>query len=92
LAVQHQINVKKCAEIRLASALCEKFGILNWNAKERGLRFWETAGIFFVVRKPGKNPLDELVQPLRIAALTSVKDEHPMRCNDSQIRINCGLR
>ena len=45
-----------------------------------------------MVRKPGKNPLVEFVQPL-IEALARVKDEPPrMRCNDSQIRLNCGLR
>jgi hypothetical protein len=77
MAVQHQITVKKCAQISLTTALCEKFGLLNRKAKERGLRFWEKAGIFNVVRKPGKNPLVELVQPLRIAELASVRGEHP---------------
>jgi len=65
LAVQHQMTVTKCAQISLTTALCEKFGILNRKAKERGLRYWEGAGIFNVVRKPRKNPLVELVQPLR---------------------------
>ena len=65
LAVQHQMTVTKCAQISLTTALCEKFGILDRKAKERGLRFWEEAGIFTVVRKPGKNPLVALVQPLR---------------------------
>jgi hypothetical protein len=65
LAVQHQITITKCAQISLTTALCEKFGILDRKAKESGLRYWEGAGIFKVVRKPGKNPLFELVQPLR---------------------------
>jgi hypothetical protein len=73
LAVQHQRTVTKCAQISLTTALCEKFGILDRKAKERGLRFWEEAGIFTVVRKPGKNPLVEIVQPLKVAA--GVKDQ-----------------
>jgi hypothetical protein len=77
LAVQHKINVTKCTQIRLTTELCEKFGIFNRKAKERGLGFWEEAGIFNVVRKPGKNPLVELVQPLRIAELASVRGEPP---------------
>jgi len=39
--------------------------------KERGLRFWETSGIFSVARKPRENPLmnaieaDGIVDPSR---------------------------
>ena len=73
LAVQHQITVTKCAQISLTNALCKKFGILDRKAKDRGLRFWEEAGIFTVVRKPGKNPLVEIVQPLKVAV--GVKDQ-----------------
>jgi hypothetical protein len=77
LSEQRQINVKKCAQSSLPTALCEKFGILNRKAKERSLRFWELAGIFSLSRKPGKNPLVEFVQPLRIAELASVRGQHP---------------
>jgi hypothetical protein len=75
-----------------AHELCEKFGIFNRKAKERGLGFWEEAGIFNVVRKLGMHPLVDLVQPLRIAELASVRGGTPMRCNDCQIRLSCGLR
>ncbi len=74
MAVQHQITVKKRAQISLTTALCEKFGILNRKAKDRGLRFWESAGIFNVVRKPGKNPSVEIVQPLQISELASFRE------------------
>lgn len=89
LAVQHQITVTKRAQISLTTALCEKFGILDRKAKERGLRFWEEAGIFTVIRKPGKNPLVEIVQPLKVAA--GVKDQPSILCNAPEIRLNCGF-
>ena len=89
LAVQHQMTVTKCAQISLTTALCEKFGILDRKAKERGLRFWEEAGIFTVVRKPGKNPLVEIVQSLKVAA--GVKDQPSILCNAPEIRLSCGF-
>lgn len=89
LAVQHQITVTKRAQISLTTALCEKFGILDRKAKERGLRFWEEAGIFTVIRKPGKNPLVEIVQPLKVA--DGVKDQPSILCNAPEIRLNCGF-
>ena len=96
LSEQRQINVNRCAQSSLPTALCEKFGILNRKAKERGLRFWEAAGIFSLFREPGKNPLVELVQPLSVTALASVKHEphHTLHCprHQTKLRIQMSLK
>ncbi len=79
----------KAFSIILTTALCEKFGIFDLEAKEHGLRFWEEAGIFTALRKLGKKPRVELVQPLKVAA--GVKDQRSILCNAPEIRLSCSF-
>jgi hypothetical protein len=56
LAIWFEIGRRRSHEIKLTTAICNRFGV-NRKAKYRGLLLLEDAGLIAVVREARKNPL-----------------------------------